>query len=204
VGEEVLLARGRVTNCVVGRIATPLLVLLGACGSEHAARQTRDSTRVEAAIESSLQQRIGVALRVRCVWIVPSCRAHLPDGSTMDVLVGWKRGELEWKLDGMLALADDVEAYLRDVLAELGAPQVARCGARIRALHVDDRIECALQNGGRAFAVATAEGKLAFEIVLDPASGAARSEVVTIERSIELEKMSKKLDGDADGEDEDE
>jgi len=131
-----------------------------------------------------------VAVRVRCVWLPPSCRARLPDNTTLPIVI---RAGGTWHVDGALVLADDVEQYLRDALVDLGAPQVARCGARIRAVPAGDRIECALQNGGRAFVVVRADGSTSVEIDLDPAAGTARSEVP---RDDELFKMSRALSAD--------
>jgi hypothetical protein len=110
-----------------------------------------------------------------------------------------KNRELVWRLDGALVLADDIEAYLRDALADLGVPQIARCGARIRSLAPGGRLQCQLQNGGKAFVVVNADGTTALEILLDPAAGDARAEVVTIEREKSLLEMSRKLEAAADG-----
>lgn len=144
--------------------------------------------------------RVRVPLRVVCVWIPPSCRATLPDRSTLALRVGGKDGALTWRLDGGLVLADDIEAYLRDVLEDLGKPQVARCGQRVRSARPDDRIECQLQNGGKAFVLVHADGSTSIEILLDPVAGDARAEVLTIEREQSLLEMSRKL-GNTDDDD---
>lgn len=149
---------------------------------------------MEAAIEAELGARVGVPLRVRCVWIAPSCRATLPDGGQLPLAVGVRDGALVWRLDGALVLADDIEAYLRDALVDLGAPQVARCGTRIRSISVGDRVQCQLQHGGKAFVVVNADGTTSMEIALDATAGDARAETVTIEREESLLDMSRKLD----------
>ena len=187
--------RRHVTKCEVGRIATSFLAIFVACSSERNASQDRESTAAELGIADELGKRIGVAVRVRCVWLPPSCRARLPDTTTLPIVI---RAGGTWHVDGALVLADDIEQYLRDELVDLGAPQVARCGARIRAVSSGDRIECALQNGGRAFVVVRGDGSTAVEIVLDAAVGAARSE---ISHDIELSKMSNALDTDQDNDD---
>lgn len=145
-------------------------------------------------LERELGARVGVSLRVRCVWIAPSCHATLPDGTQLRVRFVVRNHEVTWRLDGSLVLADDIEAYLRDVLADLGAPQVARCGARIRSVSAGDRVQCQLQNGGKAFVIVNADGTTSIEIVLDAVAGDARSEVVTIERDTSLLEMSRKLE----------
>ncbi|MBA3503776.1 MAG: hypothetical protein M4D80_39975 [Myxococcota bacterium] len=112
----------------------------------------------------------------------------------MPLRMNVRGGELAWRLDGALVLADDIEAYLREALADLGAPQVARCGARIRSLAAGERVQCQLQNGGKAFVVVNADGTTALEILLDPVAGDARAEAVSIEREQSLLEMSRKLE----------
>ena len=184
----------------MGRIATLFVLATAACSGERAERQTRDSTRAEASIEHALGERVGARLLVRCVWLPPRCRAYLPDGSDLALRVFAEHRAVMWSVDGVLVVADEIEAYLRETLAEMGVPQVARCGVRIRVIGTGDRIECALQNGGKAFAVANADGSTAIEIVLDPAAGAARTELV---RDDELQRMSEKLEHGDDEADED-
>jgi hypothetical protein len=186
-------------RCAVGRVATLIVIVTAACGSEPTRSQPRESSRIESAIERELGAHVRVPLRVWCAWIPPSCRATLPDGSHVPIRLSVKDRELGWRLDGTLVLADDIEAYLRDALVDLGAPQVARCGARIRSLAPGDRVQCQLQNGGKAFVVVNAGGTTALEILLDPVAGDARAEVVTIEREKSLLEMSRKLEAATDG-----
>ncbi len=183
-------------------MATLFLAVTTACASDRQTAERRESTRIELAIERAVSERVRVPIRARCAWLPPACRVFLPDRSTLDVRLGVRDGEIEWRLDGALVLADDLEAYLRDALAEMGAPQVARCGARIRSVAPGDDVQCALQNGGRAFVVVNADGTTAVEIVLDRAAGEARSEVITTERDEMLLQMSRKLEH-ADGDEED-
>ena len=187
--------------CPVGRVATLIVLVTAACGSEPGASQPRESSRIEREIERELLEHLRVPVLVRCVWIPPSCRATLPDGEHLRIRLRPQGGELAWHLDGALVLADDIEAYLRDALVDLGAPQVARCGARIRSLAAGDRVQCQLQNGGKAFVVVNADGTTSIEILLDPVAGDARSEAVSIERDQSLLEMSRKLSDDGeDGE----
>jgi hypothetical protein len=179
----------------VGRVATLIIAVTVACSSgERASVQRRESSKIEAAIERDLGERAGVPLRVRCVWIAPSCRATLPDGSHLGVRITVSDGSLAWRLDGALVLADDIEQYLRDALADLGKPQAVRCGARIQNVVVGGRMQCQLQHGGKAFVVVNGDGTTSTEIELDPVAGDARAEAVSIERDSSLLEMSKKLE----------
>jgi hypothetical protein len=174
-------------------------VIAAACSGEQVTPQGRESSRLEQAIEKELGARVAVPVRAQCAWLPPSCRATLPDGTQLRLSLSARHGEVEWRLAGALVLADDVEVYLREALADLGAPQVARCGARIRAVDAGDRLECGLQNGGRAFVLVNGDGTTAVEIVLDPVAAAARGEVI---RDAELVKTSKELEKtDTDDED---
>jgi hypothetical protein len=179
----------------VGRVATLIIAVTVACSSRTDRNaQARESSKIEAAIERQLGARVGVALRVRCVWIAPSCRATLPDGTHLGIRLSVSGGALAWRLDGTLVLADDLEQYLRDALADLGKPQAVRCGARIRNVAAEDHVQCQLQEGGKAFVVVHADGTTSTEIVLDAVAGDARAEPVTLERDASLRDMSKKLE----------
>jgi len=175
-----------------------ILAVAGACASEQPASQPRESSRIEAAVARGLCERVHVPLRVRCVWIAPRCRATLPDGSHLPVWLGVRRGEMVWRLDGVLVFADDIEAYLRDALADLGVPQAARCGARIQAVAARGRLECQLQDGGTAFVTVNEDGTTSVEIALDPVAADARAKPVSDKA---LLQMSRKLEH-ADGADE--
>jgi hypothetical protein len=184
----------------VGRVATLIVAATVACSSsgEHAS-QRRESSKIEVAIEQALGARVGVPIRVRCVWIAPRCRATLPDGSQLPIGFVKRGGAIEWKLDGALVLADDLEQYLRDALDDLGKPQAVRCGARIQNVPAEGRVQCQLGQGGKAFVVVHGDGATSTEIVLDAIAGDARSEVVTIERDSTLRDLSQKLEhADAD------
>jgi hypothetical protein len=93
---------------------------------------------------------------------------------------------------------------LRDEVADLGAPQGVRCAPRIRAIVANERIECWLAHGGKAFVDVHADGTTAVELVLDAAAANARSELVTPERDRELEATSRALAHMADDEADDE
>jgi hypothetical protein len=167
-----------------------VLVITGCAGDREAEHRP---SKLEASIEHQLGERLAMAVRVRCVALPPRCEARLPDGGTLPLGLASRAGQLEWFVAGMLVQADVIEAYLRDVAEDLGAPQHARCGARIRQVVAGDRIECALQRGGRAFITVNADGTTGVEIELDPAAGGARAEPITITREEELVQMSLKL-----------
>jgi len=166
--------------------------VLAACGD--AGPRERASTPLEAEIERELGPRAGAPIRVRCVALPPGCTAVLPDRRTVAIQLRGTRDKIEWRLDGLLVRAEPVERYLRDTLADLGAPQVARCGARIQVVPPGARLACALERGGTAFVTLRADGSMGFEIELDPVAGAARGEVVTGTRDAELVQMSKQLE----------
>ncbi|MDQ3366098.1 MAG: hypothetical protein M3680_11795 [Myxococcota bacterium] len=166
---------------------------LAACGRDDATT-AHASSPLERSIETQLGTRLGVGVRVRCTALPPRCRATLPDASTLPLRLARRAGQLEWAVDGMLVEADVIEAYLRDVVAELGAPQSARCGTRIRSVAAGDRIECALERGGKAFITVHADATTRVEIDLDPVAGDARAEHVTMTREQELVQMSLELE----------
>ncbi len=98
------------------------------------------------------------------------CRADLGD-AVLPIVID--KGT--WAVDGLLVRSEPIERYLKDALADLGAPQRVRCGPAIRSVAPGERIECALERGGKAFAVIAADGSFTPEIDLDPAAAAARS-----------------------------
>ncbi len=171
---------------------------IGACGESPSRERDRPSTRLELSIELSIEReigtRIGAAIRARCKALPPGCVALLPDGTRLPIALRLVDGELAWAVDGLVVVVDALEAYLRDTVAELGAPQGVRCGARVHRLAAGARVECALQLGGRAFIVVHGDGSTSVEIDLDPVAGAARSESTSIVRDRELVEMSLKLE----------
>ncbi len=166
---------------------------LAACGRDDATT-AHASSPLERSIETQLGIRLGVGVRVRCTALPPRCRATLPDVTTLPLRLGRRAGQLEWAVEGMLVEADVIEAYLREVVSDLGAAQGARCGTRIRSVVAGDRIECALERGGKAFITVHADATTRVEIDLDQVAGDARAEHVTTSREQELVKMSLELE----------
>ncbi len=154
-------------------------------------------------IDAALHDRFGVAVTVRCPFYLPACRALLPDGTALSISLRPAGAELEWRVDGLVITTDEIEAYLRDELADLGAAQGVRCAPRIRHVQPDERIECWLANGGKAFVTVHVDGTTSVELALDLASANARSEVVTPKRDHELLRLSRALENN-DDDDEDE
>jgi len=114
---------------------------------------------------------------------LPLAITHSPDGWT-------------WQVSGLLVRAEPIEAYLRDALDDLGAKQRLTCGPAIRSVEPGARIECTLENGGRAFATIQASGAFTTEIVLDPAAANARSQEAPARMFIEGGSGSGEADGD--------
>lgn len=173
------------------------MLAIGACGDPPSRDRERDrpSTRLELSIERDIGARIGAAIRARCVALPPGCVALLPDGTRLPITLRIAPdGELAWAVDGLVVVVDALEAYLRETVAELGAPQGVRCGARVHRLAPGERVECALQLGGRAFVVVYGDGSTSVEVNFDPVAGAARSEYTSIVRDRELLEMSLKLE----------
>lgn len=179
--------------------ALSLAVLAAAgCRSEQAR-----SSPLERSLEAALGARFGVRVTTRCFGLFPACVAQLPDVGAVPIVLDRVDGAWEWRLDGLVISTEQLEAYLRDEVAELGAPQAVRCAPRLRWLAQGERIECALARGGKAFVVVRADGSASFEIVLEPAAASARSEPVTPARDAELARTSHALEFAEPGDDED-
>lgn len=176
----------------VGIRSTRLVVAaLAACGSGEpsAARSP-----LERSIEDALGTRFGVAVTARCFEAAPVCEARLPDGLSLPISVIRRGPAWEWHVIGLVVTSDQLEAYLRDEVTGLGAPQAVRCAPRIRRIAASDRIECWLERGGKGFVTVRADGSLSIEVVLDTSGADARSELITPARDLELIRASKLLD----------
>jgi len=171
------------------------LVLAGAiaCGDRSPERAVKTATPLDVAIAQQLGARLGVPIAVRCP-TAQACEAVLPDRGTLPISVRQVAGGWDWHVDGLIVTTDQLEAYLRDEVAALGAAQAVRCAPRIRALVAGERIECRLAHGGAAFVTVRADGTTAFEIELDAAAAAARSDEVSPDRDRALAELSRGLD----------
>lgn len=162
----------------VGRTAILVIAALqGACGDSprEAPAITSPTVRpshLEETIATQLSAKLGRQATVSCT--LTNCNADLGD-AVLPIAIAKGSGEMSWSVDGLLVRAAPIEAYLRDALVDLGAPQTVSCGPAIRSVHPGARIECALERGGKAFAMIAADGTFSTEIDLDPAAAKARS-----------------------------
>jgi hypothetical protein len=170
---------------------TAVLAALAACGSGGA-----DAGRspVERAIDEALGARFGVAVTTRCFHFAPACEAKLQDGTSLPISVVRRGTETEWRVIGLVVTSDPLEAYLRDSVADLGAPQTVRCAPRVRRIRAGERIECWLERGGKGFVTVFGDGRVSLEVELHAPAANARSELVTPARDQELLRRSKMLD----------
>lgn len=176
-------------------------ICLAACS---AGRSSEPPTQLEVNIDRELLARLGVAAVTTCTGLVPPCSAKLSDGTVLPIDLTWTTAGWDWRVRGRVITTDQLESYLRDELADLGAAQGVRCAPRVRAITAGDRIVCGLALGGKAFVTVRGNGTTSVELDLDAASAKARSEVVTPERERELERASRALARMADDEEGDE
>ncbi|MBA3455010.1 MAG: hypothetical protein H0T42_18115, partial [Deltaproteobacteria bacterium] len=160
---------GRITQALV-------LAAVAACGSDD---PSHARSPVERSIDATLRARFGVAVVSQCFELAPVCEARLPDGISLPISVIRRGAEWQWHVIGLVVTSDQLEAYLRDEVSDLGAPQGVRCAPRIRRMIAGDRVECWLERGGKGFFTVRGDGSLSVEVVLDAASANARSEQVT-------------------------
>ena len=168
-------------------------VLLAACGDrEHAdGHRPPHPSALEAAIARDLAARFGTAPTVHCATFLGyprGCIAALPDRETLAIRVRDAGHRWAWQVAGLVVRAQPIEDHVRRVLDDLGAGQGVACGPRVRYLAPDDRLECALARGGKAFVTIAADGAMAVELALDPAAAKARSE-----DGVDLERASRAL-----------
>ncbi len=188
----------------VGRSSTASLLLFAgfangiACGSDHTGH---DASALERSIATSIGERLGVPVVARCMGLV-ACVTLLPDGDRIPIIT-WpgKNGAWEWRVEGLLVASDVLERYLREVVREMGAPQDVKCSPKLRRIAPNDRVDCWLANGGKAFVTVRADGSTSVEVEPDKVAADARSEVVTPARDEQMTKSSRALeDEDDDGE----
>ena len=168
-------------------------MMLAACGGHGPS--SPEATALERSIDQELGKRFGVQVVTRCPPLVPTCSANLSDGTTLPIFVNGG----EWRVIGMVVVSDVLEDYVRAELADLGAMQGVRCAPRVRRVEPDERIECGLAQGGKAFITVHVDGSTAVELALDAAAARARSEP----ESSDLAKASHALENAASGDDED-
>lgn len=133
------------------------------------------------------------------------CEAVLADGTKLPIAIEADKREWAWHIDGIVVESKTITDHLTGLLADLRVAQTVDCGARFHVVKAGDRMACKLGGGGLAFVRVAADGSTSVELALDSSSAAARGELVTPAREVELFKMSKDLealDGESDGEEE--
>jgi hypothetical protein len=155
--------------------AMSLAVLAISCGDSprEITPPPTEPSHLERMITEQLSAKLGRSAKVTCT-PTPTCVADLGD-ATLPIAIKKSADGTTWQVSGLLVRSAPIESYLRDALEDLGAKQSVRCGPALRSVEPGARIECALERGGTAFATIAENGTFSTEIVLDPASAAARS-----------------------------
>lgn len=179
---------------ILGSLA---LVALVACSAgESATGHAGGPSALERAIATDLGARLGKPIYARCLeplGVPVTCIAYLPDGSALPVALHDAGSAWEWAIEGRLVAAAPIEAYVRDVVGDLGAAQGVVCGPGLRRLAADEQVECRLERGGAAYVSIAADGAMSVEVELDPKAAAARGGPVTRAYQIELDGLSRAL-----------
>jgi hypothetical protein len=136
--------------------------------------------------------------------VVPlRCTATLADGTELPIAIEHARAEWRWHVEGLVIEAAPIVRYVEQGLAGIHVAQAVDCGARIQVIKLGDRVVCKLAGGGAAFVDIATDGSTSLELALDPASAAARTELTSADRELELTRQSKDLEplaGESDGE----
>lgn len=180
---------------------------LVACGGGERSDVARKSP-LETAIARELTAKLGEPTSATCTIIANlpvRCEAALADGTKLPIEITSERKEWAWRVGGRVVETAPITEYLNASLADLRVAQQANCGPRLAFVAPDDRLGCKLSGGGMAFVRFAADGTTSLELAIDPASAAARGEVVTPARDLELTATSRALEtleGESDGEEE--
>ena len=177
--------------------------MLGACAADRAPTAPAGPTKLEASIATALGARLGAPIVAHCLWPLPICVAHLPDGNTLALRVTDAGSAWTWRVDGLLVSAAPLEAYVHDELDALGVDTTASCGPRLRRVAPGERVECRLGNGGAAWLSVHADGTTALEARDRRRHGGRRAaaEVVTPDRERDLQRQSRALEPDDEADD---
>ena len=175
----------------VGATSTAgIVIALIACRSDPGERA---ASPLETSIAKALGARLGVPVVANCLgWV--ACSVRMPEGDRIPIVTWPAAGGWEWRVDGLLVTSDVLETYLRDEVAAMGAAQDVRCAPKLRRIAANDRVECWLANGGKAFVTVRADGSTSVEVALDKAAADARSEVITPARDEQMGKTSRALE----------
>ncbi len=190
----------RVTRSSVSRVLwTVGVVTLIACSDRQGRVRTRRASPMETAIARDLTARFSTPVTVTCMTLVGvpiGCSGTLADGTKLTIVVeSASKHEWAWRIDGRVVESKVVVAYVQEHLAAIGVAQTATCGpSAITVAKPGERIPCTLSGGGAAFVEVAPDGSTTLELDLDPASAAARSEIVTPDRDRGLTEQSKALE----------
>jgi hypothetical protein len=129
--------------------------------------------RLENTIARELAAKLSRDVKVACT--PPArCVADLGDGKLPIALAPSKDG-WTWRIDGKVVYSAPIEAYLRDMVRDLGVDQRISCGPPVHGIAPGERIACTLERGGIAFVIVYADGSFGVELSLDKASATART-----------------------------
>jgi hypothetical protein len=192
---------------VISRAQLVALLTLVACGDRKPSKGARKSP-LETAIARDLTARISEPVTASCAMVLGApakCEAALADGTKLPIEIANEGKEWAWRVVGLVVETRPIATHIAATLADLKLAQQANCGARIAYVEPGGRLGCKLSGGGMAFVRFAPDGTTSLELDLDPASAAARGELVTPERDRELTGISKALEhleGASDGEEE--
>jgi hypothetical protein len=162
--------------------------MFAGCGGDH----TPVPSPLELSIETTLAKRLGVPVGARCK--DGRCGALTQDLMMIPISLTTLGREVEWRVDGFLITATELEAYVKNEVEELGAPQGVTCGPRFRRVFPGDRLVCDLEHGGVVFVTIRADGSTSLETLLDPVAAKLRNQLVTPELEEELARASHALE----------
>jgi hypothetical protein len=192
---------------VILRAQLVTLLTLVACGDRTPSEATRKSP-LETAIARELTVKIAEPVSASCAMVLgkpTTCEATLADGTKLPIEVAHEAKEWAWRVNGLVIQTAPIATHIAATLKDLAIAQQVACGARIAFIEPGGRLGCKLSGGGMAFVQLATDGTTSLELDLDPASAAARGELVTPERDRELTAISKALEhleGESDGEEE--
>ena len=183
------------------------LLTIASCGDRKVAPAARKSP-LETAIARDLTAKLAQPVNASCTMIASlpaKCEAQLADGAKLPIEIASEGKEWAWHVAGLVIETSPIKAHVDATLRDLKIAQQASCGARYAFVAPGDRLGCKLSGGGMAFVRFAKDGTASLELDIDPASAAARGEVVSPERDRELTAISKaleNLEGESDGEEE--
>jgi hypothetical protein len=188
------------------RLPFVLLLTVIACRDREVGAPPR-STRFEDTIAHDLAARFGTSATVHCeivVGVPVRCTGKLADGTELPITIeNASKDEWGWKVKGRVVETKLVVPFVTDALAAVHADQTVDCGPPVQLLPASATVVCKLGGGGMALVSFADDGEASVELELDPASAAARTELVTPDRERELARQSKALEnlgGETDGE----